>query len=308
MERSRKLLKLLVAMDISPAVQERKKKNTSEAGEQLYWHSSSLFSKNNVENHSSRVQADSNTHFYTANLSSQAKITSASLWIPYPSIHPSIWTEGFIGWKFVFYYLSIFDCLQITGLKKTDSQPGAEKGKNFSQDLISLKPSFTSFAFALQHLTARAAGQKLEDGSDLPQDRCSLTSSSTADKLSRMAFRSYCTPHFKPNLYPEEGNGWLLSQMIKAQQMWGLSRKRKKKKGKKGCRPDAVICRECNTSVHFNQSGCWGHTHAVHRQNAHSFLLSEAHNQEYPSCIWCFYEFNIVPTGVTACFFFFSPP
>lgn len=37
----------------------------------------------------------------------------------------------------------------------------------------------------------------------------------------------------------------------------------------------------------------------------HSFPLSGAHIQEYPVCIWCFYEFYIVLTRVTACFFFF---
>lgn len=175
---------------------------------------------------------------------------------------------------------------------KKKSQPGAYKGKTSAKTW--LKTSFVSFAFALQHLTARAAGQKLEDGSDLSQDRCSLTSSGAADKPSRMGFRSYHTPHFKPDLYPQEGNGWFLGQMIQAQQMGGLSRKRKKikykKKEKKGCRLDAGICRECNTSVHFNQSGCWGHVHmqCTVRMHIHSFLLSGARIQEDPGCIWCF--------------------
>ena len=43
-------------------------------------------------------------------------------------------------------------------------------------------------------------------------------------------FCSYCTSHFESDLYPEERNGRLTAQMIKAWCRRGLSRNKKKKK------------------------------------------------------------------------------
>lgn len=117
---------------------------------------------------------------------------------------------------------------------------------------------------------AGAASQKLHQRFDLVRNQCLLTTSTVVDKLSRMGFCSYCTSHFESDLYPEERNGWLLGQIIKARQTRGLSRK------KLPTRHSRIQGLKHLSALQSVQLLRW-HTQCTCWKYIHSFLLLEAH-------------------------------